>query len=64
MSALHGAARLAVGVLGLAWTLPNTLVGLAVGLAALPFGARMRLRGSELAFVFDGVPWGPGGGTW
>lgn len=61
MSALRRAARLVAGVLGLAWTLPNTLVGLAVGLAALPFGARMRLRGPELALVFDDVPWGPGG---
>ena len=53
--------RAGLRVLGMAWALPNTLAGLAVGLAALPFGATMRLRGRELALVFDGVPWGPGG---
>ena len=53
--------RAAAVLLGLAWTLPNTLAGLVAGLAALPFGARARLRGRDLALVFDDVPWGPGG---
>lgn len=56
-----GALRGMLGVLGIAWTLPNTLVGLAVGLAALPCGARVHLRRRDLALVFDAVPWGPGG---
>ena len=53
--------RAAAVLLGLAWTLPNTLAGLVAGLAALPFGARARLRGRDLALVFYDVPWGPGG---
>jgi len=53
--------RLALLVLGMLWTAPNTLVGLIVGLAALPFGARGAWRPGELAMVFQGVPWGPGG---
>lgn len=53
--------RGAAVLLGMAWTLPNTLAGLVAGLAALPFGARARLRGRDLALVFDDVPWGPGG---
>src|SRR5690606_3611013 len=53
--------RLAAGTLGVAWTLPNTLAGLAAGLASLLAGARMQLSRTELALVFDGVPWGPGG---
>jgi hypothetical protein len=46
---------------GVAWTLPNTLLGLLAGLAALPGGARAHLSRRELALVFDGVPFGPGG---
>ena len=51
----------ALRALGMAWTLPNTLVGLMLGVAGLPFGARMHLDRGELAFVFNGWPWGPGG---
>ncbi len=47
--------------LGLAWALPNTIAGLAVGFAALAFGARARLRADDYAIAFDRVPWGPGG---
>lgn len=47
--------------LGIAWTLFNTVPGLLVGLAAMPFGARAGLRRRDLAIVFDDVPWGPGG---
>ena len=53
--------RTGLVLLGMAWTLPNTLAGLLVGLAALSSGARAQLRGPDLALVFDGVPWGPGG---
>lgn len=55
------ALRLAGGVAGVAWALPCSLPGLLAGLAALPFGARASLRRQDLALVFDGVPWGPGG---
>ena len=48
-------------LLGAAWTLPNTLLGLAAGLAALPFGAHARWRPRDLAIVFQRYPWGPGG---
>ena len=48
-------------VLGLAWTLPNTALGLLAGAVALAGGARVRASARELALVFDGVPWGPGG---
>ena len=52
---------LGLRTLGMAWTLPNTLVGLVLGAAGLPFGARMHLDRGELAFVFNRWPWGPGG---
>lgn len=45
----------------MAWTAPNTAIGLAIGAAALARGARARLRSADLALVFQGVPWGPGG---
>ncbi|MGY0559743.1 hypothetical protein ACW7G2_03340 [Luteimonas sp. A277] len=48
-------------VLGMAWTLPNTVLGLMLGAAGLPFGARMHLDRGELAVVFNRWPWGPGG---
>jgi hypothetical protein len=48
-------------LLGVAWTLPNTALGLLAGAMALAGGARVRASGRELALVFDGVPWGPGG---
>lgn len=51
----------ALRALGMAWALPNTLIGLALGAAGLPFGARMHLDRGELAFVFNHWPWGPGG---
>ena len=52
------ALALAAGAL---WAVPNTLLGLLAGLAALPFGARMHWRPRELALVFQHYPWGPGG---
>ena len=46
---------------GMLWTLPNTLLGLLLGVAGLPFGAYMHWRPRELALVFHRYPWGPGG---
>lgn len=51
----------ALRILGIAWTAPNTVIGLLLGLAGLPFGSRMRLDTRELAIVFRHCPWGPGG---
>lgn len=48
-------------LLGMLWTLPNSLIGLLLGLAGLPWGARLRLSGKDFALVFDHWPWGPGG---
>ena len=45
--------------IGAVWTLPNTLVGLIGGAAALLGGARATL--SDGGIVFHGVPFGPGG---
>jgi len=46
---------------GLAWALPNTLLGLLAGIAAMWFGARAHVSRRELAIVFNAMPWGPGG---
>lgn len=51
-----GWARLAVRVLGIAWTLPNTLAGLVAGAVGLAFGARASLRREDLAIAFDRWP--------
>lgn len=51
----------ALQLVGALWTLPNTLIGLLVGVAGLPFGAHARWRRSDLALVFQRWPWGPGG---
>ena len=48
-------------VLGIAWALPNTLVGLVAGLAGMPFGAKTHLSRRDFALVFHHWPWGPGG---
>ena len=54
--------RRALCALGMAWTAPNTALGLlAGGIAMAFFGARAQLRRGELAIVFSGVRWGPGG---
>jgi hypothetical protein len=47
--------------LGVVWASPNTLIGLIVGGLALAGGATARLRRSDLAVVFDHLPFGPGG---
>ena len=54
-------ARGALQVLGAAWTLPNTVAGLLVGAAGLPFGAHVHWRARERSLVFHRWPWGPGG---
>jgi hypothetical protein len=54
--------QLSIGVaqaIGGAWASPMTLIGLVVGVAALPLGARARI--SDAAVVFPQVPFGPGG---
>ena len=51
----------ALVALGILWTLPNTLLGLLIGAAGWPFGARMRWQRRELALVVRDWPWGKGG---
>ena len=56
--------RWALGLLqalGMAWTAPNTLLGLVAGIASLLAGAHAHLSRRERAIVFHKVPWGPGG---
>ena len=48
-------------LLGALWTLPNTVAGLLAGVAGMVFGAHAHWRERELALVFHGWPWGPGG---
>ena len=45
----------------MAWTAPNTVLGLLAGVIAMAFGARVQWRRSELALVFSQVRFGPGG---
>ena len=58
---MHRPLQIALRVLGMLWTLPNTLLGLMAGLAGLAFGAHAHVRRRELALVFHRMPWGPGG---
>jgi hypothetical protein len=51
----------ALQLAGAAWTLPNTVVGLLAGAAAVTQGAHWHWRARELALVVHRVPWGPGG---
>ncbi|MEO8998962.1 MAG: hypothetical protein ABI227_06200 [Rhodanobacter sp.] len=48
-------------VLGMLWTLPNSVPGLLLGVIGLAFGARMRWQPRELALVVRRWPWGRGG---
>lgn len=43
--------------LGMVWTLPNTLLGLLLGVAGMPLGARPQWRARERALVFRRWPW-------
>ena len=52
--------RLLIALGGL-WTLPNTAIGLLLGVIGLPFGAHAHWRRRDLALVFHRWPWGPGG---
>lgn len=53
--------RSAVRALGILWTSPNSLIGLLLGIAGMPFGAHVHLSRRDLALVFQRWPWGPGG---
>jgi hypothetical protein len=55
------AALRALQAVGAIWTIPNTVGGLLLGIAGIPFGAHAHLRGREGAVVFHRWPWGPGG---
>jgi hypothetical protein len=57
-----GALPLAVArSIGMAWTVPNTLIGLIAGAVGVAFGAHAHVRARECAIVFHRFPWGPGG---
>lgn len=58
---LKPAALALLQLIGAAWTLPNTLMGLVAGIAGLAHGARLGWRARECAVVFERYPWGPGG---
>ena len=51
----------AARVLGIVWTLPNTLLGLVAGAVGMLAGARPRFNRRDFALVFHYWPWGPGG---
>ena len=51
----------AARALGIAWTLPNTALGLIAGVIGIAFGAHAHVRARDLAVVFHRWPWGPGG---
>ena len=53
--------RRVLHALGMAWTLPNTVLGLIAGLAGCTAGARVHVSRRDLAIVFNRMPWGPGG---
>lgn len=53
--------RGSLAVLGALWALPNTVIGVLVGVVAMPFGARAHWSRRECALVFHRFPWGPGG---
>jgi RHS repeat-associated protein len=43
--------RVGLDVLGKVWALPNTLIGVVVGAAGVPFGARVQLGNNAIQFV-------------
>ena len=64
LTASVGVKRFALRIaqlLGMIWTLPNTLVGLAVGAVGVMAGGHVHWRQQDLALVFHNLPWGPGG---
>ena len=48
----------AARVLGIVWTLPNTLLGLVAGAVGMLAGARPRFNRRDFALVFHYWPWG------
>ena len=54
-------ASAALRLLGILWTLPNTLIGLIGGGVGLLFGASAQFSRRDFALVFHRWPWGPGG---
>jgi len=55
------AGRTLLHALGMAWTLPYTILALTAGLIGLGFGAHAHLSRRDFAIVFHRWPWGPGG---
>lgn len=58
---LNPGLRVALRVLGMLWTAPNTALGLVAGCVGIACGAHAHVNRRELAIVFHGIPWGPGG---
>lgn len=48
---------------GVCWTLPNSLLGLVVGLAGMAWGAKVAWQPREAALVFYRMPWRGVGGA-
>ena len=48
-------------IVGMAWTMPNTAIGLVAGVIGIAFGAHAHVSVRECAIVFHRWPWGPGG---
>jgi len=48
-------------IAGIAWTMPNTVLGLVAGVVGMAFGAHAHVNAREWAIVFHRWPWGPGG---
>jgi hypothetical protein len=59
--AMEKIASAALRLLGILWTLPNTLIGLIGGSVGLLFGANAQFSRRDFALVFHHWPWGPGG---
>jgi hypothetical protein len=55
-SFLGGLGRLALGVVGKIFASPNTVIGLVIGVAGVPFGADIGFEND--AIVFKNYPWG------
>jgi hypothetical protein len=53
--------RMALMAAGMVWTLPNSLIGLLLGVAGLLRGGAVHVSRQECALVFSRWPWGPGG---
>jgi hypothetical protein len=59
--AVPAALRAVAMVLGVAWAMPWSVVGVIAGLAGLARGASPVLSRRDRALVFRAWPWGPGG---